>query len=108
LGESNPLARRGSPFLVRGPCSDHRWSTEPPLLVSEFGLCGSNNLGRRAEAHQVPMDLHPCEVPHICQRRAAAEHGDLHIGFDVEEPERHQVQPSLRYSSQPPSGPTAW
>jgi hypothetical protein len=45
LWESNPLARRGSPFLVRGPCSDHRWSTEPPLLVSEFGLCGSRNLG---------------------------------------------------------------
>lgn len=72
-----------------GPSVEHR-TTAAGLRV---GLCGSNNLGRRAEAHQVPMDLHPCEVPHICQRRAAAEHGDLRIGFDVEEPERHQVQP---------------
>jgi hypothetical protein len=95
LWASNPLARRGSPFLVRGPCSDHRWSTEPPLLVSEFGLCGSRNLGRR-------------EVPHICQRRSAAEHGDLRIGFDVEEPERHQVQPSCGIAASRHQDPTAW
>src|ERR1700722_4128601 len=83
-------SRRDGLFGCAAPCSDRRRSTEPPLLVFEFGLRGRYNLGRQAELHQLVMDLHPCEVPHACQCRAAAEHGDLGIGFDIYKPERIQ------------------
>jgi hypothetical protein len=74
-----------------GPSVEHR-TTAAGLRVRPVRL---QNLGRR-------------EVPHICQRRAAAEHGVLRIGFDVEEPERHQVQPSCGIAASRHQDPTAW